>query len=101
MYICSQKLLSVSLSEYSVIKREFNRKRSVPSIFMSDIDYFVITSDIIKSFDCRTTNTLQNVIHENTKRRGPSIDPCETPGRTSTHLENLPLKTTRCLRPER
>ena len=52
MYICSQKLLAVSLSEYSVLKREFNENRSVPSIFMSDIEYSVITSDVIKSFDC-------------------------------------------------
>ena len=26
--------------------------RSVPSNFMSDIEYSVITSDVIKSFDC-------------------------------------------------
>ena len=38
----------MSLSEYSVIKRD----RSVPSNFMSDIEYSVITSDVIKSFDC-------------------------------------------------
>ena len=44
--------MSVSLSEYSVIKREFQWSRSVPSNFMSDIEYFVITSDVIKSFDC-------------------------------------------------
>ena len=37
----------MSLSEYSV-----NGKRSGPSNFMSDIEYSVITSDIIKSFDC-------------------------------------------------
>ena len=53
LYICSQKLLSVSLSEYSVIKRgNFNGNRSVPSNFMSDIEYSVIKSDVIKSFDC-------------------------------------------------
>ena len=46
MYICSQKLLSVSLREYSVINRP------VPNIFMLDIEYSVITSDVIKSFDC-------------------------------------------------
>ena len=27
-------------------------KTSVPSNFMSDIEYSVITSDVIKSFDC-------------------------------------------------
>ena len=47
----------MSLSEYSVIKREFSYKegsgnRSVPSNFMSDIEYSVITNDVIKSFDC-------------------------------------------------
>ena len=42
----------MSLSEYSVIKREFNGNRSVPSNFMSVIEYSVITSDVIKSFDC-------------------------------------------------
>ena len=26
--------------------------RSVPSNFMSDVEYSVITSDVIKSFDC-------------------------------------------------
>ena len=52
MYICSQNLLSMSLSEYSVIKREFNGNRSIPSKFMLDIEYSNITSDIIKSFDC-------------------------------------------------
>ena len=45
-------MLSVSLSEYSVIKREKNGNRSVPIKFMSDIEYSVITSDVIKSFDC-------------------------------------------------
>ena len=47
-------LLSVFLSEYSVIKkfRNFNRNRSVPSKFMSDIEYSVIMSDSIKIFDC-------------------------------------------------
>ena len=48
MYICSQTLLSVLLSKYSVIKGN----RSVPSKFMSDIEYSVITSDVMKSFDC-------------------------------------------------
>ena len=52
MYICSHKLLSVSLSEYSVKKGNFNGNRSVLSKFMSEIEYSVITSDIIKSFDC-------------------------------------------------
>ena len=52
--ICSQKLLSVSLIEYSVIKREFNGNRSFPSNFMSDIEYSVIASDVIKSSDCTT-----------------------------------------------
>ena len=46
------EVLSVSLSEYSVIKRDFNGNRSVPSIFVSDIEYSVIMSDVIKSFDC-------------------------------------------------
>ena len=35
------------------------------------------------------------------KSKGPRIDPCGTPANTSTHFENLPLNTTRCLRPER
>ena len=60
MHICSQELLLVSLSEYSVIKREFNENRSVPSIFMSDIEYSVIMSDVIKNFDC-ITNTKPEV----------------------------------------
>ena len=30
----------------------FNGNRSVPSNFMSDIEYSVIMSDLIKSFDC-------------------------------------------------
>ena len=56
MYVCSQKLLSVSLSEYSVIKREFQwKQRSVPSLFISDIEYSVIMSDVIKSFDWSRT----------------------------------------------
>ena len=42
----------MSLSEYSVMKREFKGNRSVPCNFMSDIEYSVITSDVIKSFDC-------------------------------------------------
>ena len=42
----------MSLGENSVIKREFNGNRSVPSNFMSDIEYSVITNDVIKSFDC-------------------------------------------------
>ena len=42
----------MSLSEYSVIKREINGNRSVPSNFMSNIEYSVIKSDVIKSFDC-------------------------------------------------
>ena len=42
----------MSLTEYSVIKRDFNGNRSVPSNFMSDIEYSVKTSDVIKSFDC-------------------------------------------------
>ena len=33
-------------------KRNFNGNRSVPSNSMSDIEYSVITSDVIKSFDC-------------------------------------------------
>ena len=52
MNICFQKLLSVLFSEYSVIKGNFNGNRSVPSKFMLDIEYSVITSDVIKSFDC-------------------------------------------------
>ena len=35
------------------------------------------------------------------KSKWPGIDPYGTPAGTSTHFENLPLKTTRCLRPER
>ena len=42
----------MSLSEYSVIRGNLNGNRSVPSNFMSDIEYSVITSDVIKSFDC-------------------------------------------------
>ena len=52
MYICSQNLLSVSLSEYSVIKREFNENRSVPFKLLLDSEYSVIKSDVTKSFDC-------------------------------------------------
>ena len=33
-------------------KGNFNGNRSVPSNFMSDSEYSVITSDVIKSFDC-------------------------------------------------
>ena len=50
MYICSQNLLSVSLSEYSVIKREFYGNRSVPCKLISNSECSVIKSDIIKSF---------------------------------------------------
>ena len=42
----------MSLSEYSVIKRDFSGNRYVPSNFMSDIEYSVITSDVTKSSDC-------------------------------------------------
>ena len=52
MYICSQNFLSVSLTEYSVIKRDFNGYRSIPCKLMSASDYSVIKSDVIKSFDC-------------------------------------------------
>ena len=52
MYICSQNVLSVSLSEYSVLKREFNGNRSVPSKLMWDSEYSVIKSDVIKRFAC-------------------------------------------------
>ena len=44
----------MSLSEYSVIKRDFNGNGSVPSNFMLDTEYSVIKSDVIKSFDCNT-----------------------------------------------
>ena len=40
-------------------------KRSVPSKFMSDIEYSVITSDVIKSFDCNfVIMTVCNVVME-------------------------------------
>ena len=39
----------MSLSEHSVMKREFSRHRSVPCKFMSDVEYSVMKSDIIKS----------------------------------------------------
>ena len=46
----------MSLSEYSVIKRDYlNGNRSVPSNFMLNIEYSVITSDVIESFDCILT----------------------------------------------
>ena len=32
---------------------KFNGNRSVPSNFMSDSEYSVITSDVIKSCDCK------------------------------------------------
>ena len=36
-----------------LLKRgKLNGNRSVPSNFVSDIEYSVITSDVIKSFDC-------------------------------------------------
>ena len=41
----------MSLSEYSVIRGNFNGNRSVPSNFMSNIEYSVIKNDVIKSFD--------------------------------------------------
>ena len=52
MYICSQKLLSVSFSEYSIIEKEFQWKQIRSQEIMSDLEYSVITSDVIKSFDC-------------------------------------------------
>ena len=52
MYICFQNLLSVSLSEYSVIKRGFNRNRSFPAN-LSDSEYSVIKNDVMKRFDCK------------------------------------------------
>ena len=57
----------MSLSEYSVIKREFNGNRSVPSNFITDIEYSVKTSDVIKSFDCISVNigiVYQEEFHE-------------------------------------
>ena len=54
MYICSQNLLSLLLTEYSVIKTVFYGNRSVPCKLMSDSEYSVIKSDVIKSFDCNT-----------------------------------------------
>ena len=42
----------MSLSEYSVIKREFKWNQICSQHFLSDIEYSVITSDVIKSFDC-------------------------------------------------
>ena len=63
MYICSQNLLSVSLSEYSVIKRNFNGNRSVPCKLMLNSEYSVIKSDVIKSFDCTFS------LFEQTKRK--------------------------------
>ena len=47
----------MSLSEYSVIKREFNGNRSVPSNFLSDIEFSVITNDVIKSFEFLENNS--------------------------------------------
>ena len=41
----------MSLSN-SVIKKNFNGNRSVPSNFMWAIEYSVIKSDVIKRFDC-------------------------------------------------
>ena len=40
------------LSEYCVIKRELKWKQIRPSKFISDIEYSVMTSDVIKSFYC-------------------------------------------------
>ena len=48
------------LSEYSVIKRDFNGNRSVPNNFMSDIEFSVIKSDAIKSFDCMIKAVLRH-----------------------------------------
>ena len=42
----------MSLSEYSVIKREFKWKHIRYQNFMSNIEHSVITSDNIKSIDC-------------------------------------------------
>ena len=36
----------------------FNGNRSSPSNFMSDIEYSVIKSDVIKSFDCIKMPTI-------------------------------------------
>ena len=52
----------MSLSEYSVIKSHFNGNRSVPNNFMSDIEYSVITSDVIKSFDCMFITFFSDII---------------------------------------
>ena len=52
MYVCSLTLLSVSLSDYSVIKRNFNGNRSVLCKFMSDTEYSVIMNEVIKRYDC-------------------------------------------------
>ena len=58
MYACSQNLLSVSLSEYSVIKRN----RSVPCKFISDSEYSVIKNDVIKRFDCSNEDLRKDEI---------------------------------------
>ena len=51
MQICSQDLLSVPLV-FCYENNKNNGNRSVPSKFMSSIEY-VITTDVIKSFvDC-------------------------------------------------
>ena len=42
----------MSLSEYPVIKKEFQWKQIRFQHFMSNIEYSVITSAVIKSFDC-------------------------------------------------
>ena len=51
----------MSVSEYSVIEN-FNGKRSFPSKFMFDIEYSVITSDVIQSFDCSMI-TIDDIGH--------------------------------------
>ena len=64
MYICSQNLLSVSLSEYS--RGNYNGNRSVSCHFMSDIEYSVIKNDVIKSFDCIMSKKISSIFHVST-----------------------------------
>ena len=40
-----------------LLREDFNGNSSVPSNFMWDIEYSVIASDIIKSFDCNTVHS--------------------------------------------
>ena len=52
VYLFPEVTVGVIKGIFCYKEENFNGNRFVPSIFMSDMEYSVITSDVIKSFDC-------------------------------------------------